>query len=163
MKQFILFVFVSFNLFSQMEQSTNNLSISLNIDKMKSDSISYFSENILWIQSNTFYSLELLDNDVVRINDVVISENNVILEQNNPNPFSNETKINYYIPSDFKGQAELMLSDEKGSTIIQKLEACIGKPCSITISADGLNTGVYIYALLLDGKIIKSQKMMIIK
>jgi hypothetical protein len=47
--------------------------------------------------------------------------------------------------------------------IIKKLEACIGKPCSVTISADGLNTGVYIYALLLDGKIIKSQKMMIIK
>ncbi len=90
-------------------------------------------------------------------------ENNVILEQNNPNPFSDETKINYYIPSDFSGQAELMLSDEKGSTVIKKLEACIGKPCSITISAEGLNTGVYVYALLLDGKIIKSQKMMIIK
>ena len=74
-----------------------------------------------------------------------------------------ETKINYYIPSDFSGQAEIMLTDEKGSTIIKKLEACIGKPCSITISADGMNTGVYIYALLLDGKIIKSQKMMIIK
>ena len=49
-------------------------------------------------------------------------ENGVILEQNNPNPFSDETKINYYIPSDFSGQAELMLTDEKGSTIIKNLK-----------------------------------------
>jgi len=90
-------------------------------------------------------------------------ENRVILEQNNPNPFENETKINYYIPSEIKGNAELMLTDEKGSTIIKKLEACIGKPCSITLSSDNLETGVYIYALLINGKIIKSQKMMIIK
>jgi len=48
-------------------------------------------------------------------------------------------------------------------TSIQKLEACIGKPCSITISSDNLLTGVYVYSLVLNGKIIKSQKMMIIK
>lgn len=67
------------------------------------------------------------------------------------------------IPSKLKGNAELMLTDEKGSTIIKKLEACIGKPCSITLSSDNLETGVYIYALLINSKIIKSQKMMIIK
>ena len=75
----------------------------------------------------------------------------------------NYGECSFYIDYDFSGQAELMLTDEKGSTVIKKLEACIGKPCSITISADGLNTGVYVYALLLDGKIIKSQKMMLIK
>ena len=74
-----------------------------------------------------------------------------------------ETKINYYIPSEFIGQAELLLTDEKGITVFQKLDACIGKPCNITISANGLNTGVYIYSLILDGKIIKSKKLMIIK
>ncbi len=74
-----------------------------------------------------------------------------------------ETKINYYIPSDFTGQAELLLTNEKGNKIIQKLDACIGKPCSITISANGLNTGVYIYALILDGQILKSKKLMIMK
>jgi hypothetical protein len=90
-------------------------------------------------------------------------ENRVILEQNNPNPFENESKINYYIPAELKGVAELMLTDEKGNSILKKLEACIGKPCSITISSDNLLTGVYVYSLVLNGKIIKSQKMMIIK
>ena len=74
-----------------------------------------------------------------------------------------ETKINYYIPTELSGIAELILTNEKGSKIIQKLDACIGKPCSITISANGLNTGVYIYALILDGQILKSKKLMIIK
>ena len=39
----------------------------------------------------------------------------------------------------------------------------ISKPCSITISASGLSSGVYIYALVLNGKIIKLKKLMIIK
>lgn len=87
-------------------------------------------------------------------------ENGVI---NYSNPFENETRISYYIPSDYSGKAELMLTDEKGSSIIQKLDACIGKPCSISIFANGLNAGVYVYSLVIDGNIIKSKKMMIIK
>jgi len=87
----------------------------------------------------------------------------VLLEQNNPNPFEIETKISYYIPNDYSGQAELLLTDERGMSIIQKLDACIGKPCSISINANELNSGVYIYSLVLDGNIIKSKKMMIIK
>jgi len=30
------------------------------------------------------------------------------------------------------------------NTIIKKLEACIGKPCQIIISAENMTTGIYV-------------------
>jgi hypothetical protein len=87
----------------------------------------------------------------------------IMLMQNNPNPFAETTEINYYIPSKYSGQAKLIIADEKGTYRYQEFEACFGKPCQIKVSAKELNTGVYLYGILINGRLVKSQKMMIIK
>jgi hypothetical protein len=87
----------------------------------------------------------------------------IILNQNNPNPFAETTEINYYIPVRYKGQAQLIIANENGDKKYQEYAACIGKPCQLKISAKELKTGVYLYAILLNNKIVKINKMMIIK
>lgn len=87
----------------------------------------------------------------------------IIFEQNNPNPFAETTEINYYIPKTYQGDFELIITDESGNIIYQKFDMCIGKPCQIVVSAKELQTGVYIYSSRYNGKIIVSKKMMIIK
>ncbi|MCX6155542.1 MAG: hypothetical protein NT007_15425 [Candidatus Kapabacteria bacterium] len=88
---------------------------------------------------------------------------NIILDQNNPNPFSESTQINFYIPNCFKGKAKLIFSDEYGGQKIKNWDIIFGKPSQITISAKDLTTGIYIYGIEIDGVLIKSKKMMIIK
>ncbi len=89
--------------------------------------------------------------------------NDIILEQNNPNPFAETTEINYYIPGKYHGKAKLIVADEKGVKTIKEFEICNSKPCQLKISAKDLSTGVYIYGIELNGMIVKSKKMMIIK
>ncbi|ROL61436.1 hypothetical protein D9V86_05750 [Bacteroidetes/Chlorobi group bacterium ChocPot_Mid] len=88
---------------------------------------------------------------------------NIILGQNNPNPFAETTEINYYIPKDIIGNASLIITDERGIQKYQEFDVCIGKPCQIKISAKEFSTGVYIYSIVLNGLFVKSQKMLIIK
>ncbi|MBM2816769.1 MAG: hypothetical protein HW421_3531 [Ignavibacteria bacterium] len=92
-----------------------------------------------------------------------INYDDIILEQNNPNPFAETSEINYYIPAKYNGKARLVITDENGLQILQKFDACNGKPCQITISAKELQTGVYLYGIVLNGNIVKSKKLMIIK
>jgi hypothetical protein len=101
-------------------------------------------------------------------NDNILSVDNqkyedIILEQNNPNPFSETCQINYYIPNKYNGKARLVITDELGRKVIQSFEICSGKPCQLTISAKEMNTGVYLYGIELAGRVVKSKKMMIIK
>jgi len=86
-----------------------------------------------------------------------------ILDQNNPNPFAETTEINYYIPLNYKGESKLIIADENGINILQSFDLCFGKPCQISISAKELITGVYLYGIRVNGKIVKSKKMMIVK
>ncbi|MCX6153869.1 MAG: hypothetical protein NT007_06910 [Candidatus Kapabacteria bacterium] len=87
----------------------------------------------------------------------------IILDQNNPNPFSETTEINYYIPSKYNGSSRLFITDENGSHIINEAVICFGKPCQISFSAKNLITGIYIYGIEINGKLLKTKKMMIIK
>ncbi len=92
-----------------------------------------------------------------------IEMNDIILEQNRPNPFAETSEISYYIPKKYQGNVKLVIADESGNQVYQQFDACFGKPCLITISAKELLTGVYHYGVMIDGKLIKSQKMMVIK
>jgi hypothetical protein len=87
----------------------------------------------------------------------------IILEQNNPNPFAETSIINYYIPSKYNGIAKLILADENGINVYQQYDICNGKPCQTSISAKELKTGIYIYGITINDRLVKSQKIMIIK
>ncbi|MBS1538216.1 MAG: tail fiber domain-containing protein, partial [Bacteroidetes bacterium] len=88
----------------------------------------------------------------------------IILEQNNPNPFSESAKITYYIPEKVNGDGKLLIvSASMMSDILRSIDLIKGMPQQVTIDATDLKTGVYIYTLTVGGKIAATKKMIIIK
>jgi len=83
------------------------------------------------------------------------------LEQNAPNPFSEQTVIKYYIPS-FAQKAIMTITDIKGSPLKSvNLEGTgLG---TVTIKANELPVGTYIYTLFVDGKQVESKQMILMK
>lgn len=84
------------------------------------------------------------------------------LYQNYPNPFNPSTKIDYDIPAD--GNVTLTLFDMTGKTI-RVLEKKYLPAGSYTYRLDGtgLPSGMYLYSLEVNGNIVKSMKMTLVK
>jgi hypothetical protein len=79
------------------------------------------------------------------------------LSQNIPNPFSNSTDINYYLPVN-NGNVSINFYDVNGTPLKTVLLSCSGKG-TITLKAGELPSGVYRYTLVADGKLIGSRQM----
>ncbi len=80
------------------------------------------------------------------------------LSQNQPNPFSDFTTINYTLPAD-ANNAKLVVYDLNGKTI--QIFNLIDQQGNIEFNASGLSSGTYIYALLVDGVNLAREKMVI--
>jgi len=87
----------------------------------------------------------------------------VILEQNNPNPYSTTTTITYYIPSAVQGNPQLVVTRSSGSQVLLSFDVVKGIPTQQIIDATTLDTGVYAYTLIVQGKVLASKKMIVIK
>jgi Chaperone of endosialidase len=83
------------------------------------------------------------------------------LEQNAPNPFSEKTTINYYIPSNVKN-AMVKIYSLNGDAIKTINIAQTGKG-SVEVNGGSLAAGTYTYQLILDGKTIDTKLMVITK
>lgn len=97
--------------------------------------------------------------DVSSIESTVISSN--ALYQNNPNPFSTSTKINYILDESVQ-QANLYIYDMQGVQIKNITDLSKGNG-SITIEGYELTAGMYIYSLIADGKEIDTKRMILTK
>ncbi|MCB0628486.1 MAG: tail fiber domain-containing protein [Saprospiraceae bacterium] len=86
---------------------------------------------------------------------------NARLEQNQPNPFSNNTSIVHDIPATIK-EAKLEVSDANGRVlkVISIPQRGHGKTI---LETDLLTGGTYFYSLILDGKVIDTKKMISVK
>lgn len=82
--------------------------------------------------------------------------------QNNPNPFKVSTVIGYELPPDVN-KAYLTISDMNGVQLKNHQLNNVQKTGQITVSANGLPNGVYVYALTVDGTPVASGKMMVAK
>jgi len=84
------------------------------------------------------------------------------LSQNYPNPFNPSTTINYAVPkvSDISIDVYNILGKKVSSLINQRKTA--GNH-TVQFQATNLASGVYFYVLKANGKVIKSQKMLLIK
>ena len=87
----------------------------------------------------------------------------IILDQNNPNPFAETTIITYYIPKYIHGDAELLITPANQYSILQRYTLTKGVPSQISVSANDLYTGVFAYSISINGKILASKKFIIIK
>jgi len=83
------------------------------------------------------------------------------LGQNNPNPFDATTSIEYSIPTEFTS-AQLEIFNLNGQ-IIKSVELKNAGKGQIYLNSLNLTGGQYSYSLIVDGKLIDSKKMMIVK
>lgn len=89
---------------------------------------------------------------------VVLSDaKGIVLNQNVPNPFAESTVISYSIPDDF-ASAKIVFSDNSG-IVIKTVDITKKGAGNLTVFANDLTRGTYSYALIVDGKLIDSKKM----
>ena len=79
------------------------------------------------------------------------------LDQNIPNPFSNSTTINYYLPKN-NGNAFINLYAQNGS-IVKSIKLIASGKGTIDVKTKELASGVYRYALIINGKVVASKQM----
>lgn len=84
------------------------------------------------------------------------------LSQNYPNPFNPSTTINYALPkaSDVSIDVFNILGKKVASLVNQRKTA--GNH-SVQFQASNLSSGVYFYTLRVGGRVLKSQRMLLIK
>lgn len=85
----------------------------------------------------------------------------LILDQNFPNPFKENTTINYNIPDDVK-QAQILFYNSKGN-VINSVDITERGAGSLLVYGQDLTNGVYTYSLLADNKLIETKRMIKLK
>jgi len=92
------------------------------------------------------------------LNITLSSENNIVLQQNVPNPFAEQTVISYSIPPTVK-QAQILFYDKNGKLIntVDIAERGLGQ---LNVYASDLSSGIYTYTLVADGVVVSTKKMM---
>jgi hypothetical protein len=82
----------------------------------------------------------------------------LVLDQNQPNPFSESTVIKYNVPEKY-GYAQLIFTTIEGR-ILKTMDVAKKGLGEITVYAGDLSSGIYNYTLVVDGKTIDTKKMM---
>jgi len=90
---------------------------------------------------------------------IELSDNQgIIINQNDPNPWSESTTITYSIPTSVK-DARIMFTDNRG-TVLRSAKIESRGEGSLDVYASELSIGIYTYTLICDGEVIESKKMM---
>ena len=81
----------------------------------------------------------------------------IILNQNDPNPFTESTRITYQIPEDVR-EAKIIFTNSSGSIINTVIvnERGTGE---LEVYSSDLSKGIYNYTLVCDGNVIATKKM----
>lgn len=81
------------------------------------------------------------------------------LSQNSPNPFNESTHINYYLTEETKN-ATIIIYDMNGQQL-KSIELYKKGNGDITINGGEYKAGMYMYALIADGKVIDTKRMIL--
>jgi hypothetical protein len=88
-----------------------------------------------------------------------LAQNVAQLDQNIPNPFSQETKIGCLIPEG-SGTSVLYIYNMNGTQLQQYSITGKGKQ-SVTIDGNSFEPGMYLYVLVIDGKEVDTKRMIL--
>ena len=99
------------------------------------------------------------ENSMLKVN--LSSSSDGILYQNQPNPFSGSTKINYFIPEN-AGHATMIFYNNMGTTI-KVVEIGQKGQGTLEVNAGNLNSDIYTYSLVIDGKVVDTKRMVKLK
>lgn len=89
----------------------------------------------------------------VTLNDV----QTIVLEQNVPNPFAEQTTIAYFLP-DNTTKSQMLFYNAQGK-LIQSVELVQKGKGQLNVFASDLSSGIYSYTLVVDETIIETKKM----
>jgi hypothetical protein len=90
--------------------------------------------------------------------DVTLSNSeSIVLNQNTPNPFAEQTTITYNLPQSVQ-KAQLLFYDANGK-LIKAVDLNERGKGQINVFANDLSNGIYSYALVVDGQIIDTKRM----
>jgi hypothetical protein len=82
----------------------------------------------------------------------------LLIDQNDPNPFTSETTIKYSLPAS-ASSAAMIIYDLTGKQITKyPIES---GSTSLTVTSEDLPAGIYIYSLYADGKALGSKRMVV--
>ena len=95
------------------------------------------------------------------IEETVSDVDMVRMDQNNPNPFSESTVIALNIPSNAQ-VSTIFIYDMSGKQV-QSLPVSERGETNITVYATDLSAGMYIYTLVIDGKVAVTRRMILTK
>ncbi|MEM9300396.1 MAG: tail fiber domain-containing protein, partial [Bacteroidota bacterium] len=93
--------------------------------------------------------------------DIESESSRISLSQNIPNPFTADAAIRMILPEEVV-QADLIIYNLEGKQIQQHLISDRGNT-ELTLQGGSLEPGMYIYALLADGKVIDQKRMILTK
>ncbi len=82
---------------------------------------------------------------------------NVVLNQNVPNPFAEKTTITYSIPDEVQ-KAQMLFYNAKGS-LINSVDISTRGQGQINVFGEDLSSGIYSYTLVTDGGVVLTKKM----
>ncbi len=88
-------------------------------------------------------------------------DDRVFLEQNKPNPFSSETEISMFVPEEFTGVIRLHVHSMVNGSLVGSFTVPKNVVHTVTFSSSGLPSGVYVYSLTADQRLLASRKMLI--
>jgi hypothetical protein len=83
------------------------------------------------------------------------------LYRNIPNPFTESTRIEYFLPNT-TGEASLYIYDMQGSQVKNFHISAYGEG-SITIQGGSLQPGMYMYTLIANGREVDTKRMILTK
>lgn len=89
-----------------------------------------------------------------------ILSTNAILKQNAPNPFTEETVIEFAIPLN-AAEASIIVYDMTGAQL--KAYKIMKGDNKLTIKGAEFKAGMYIYSLIVDGKLVDTKRMILTK
>jgi len=147
---------------SVQELSTENTQLKSGYDSLK-NVVQSMQACLNQICSSVGSNANGANNTPANVQEVTISGsgNAPILYQNNPNPFSEGTKINYFLPEGTTG-ATMEFFDSYGNKLKEVQLTQTGNS-TVSITPDNLTSGVYSYSLVVNNKVVDTKRMVLQK
>ena len=104
-------------------------------------------------ENGNYKSMSITTSTNVELN----NKNIIVLDQNAPNPFAEQTAIGYYLPDNIS-KAQIVFYDRSGKALKTVDLKEKGKGV-LNVFANDLTSGLYTYSLIVDGQIVETKKM----
>jgi len=85
------------------------------------------------------------------------NEDMIVLNQNAPNPFKEQTTITWYLPERVQ-RAQLIFTNNLGQ-VIKIVDIRENGQGRLVVYAEDLSSGMYNYSLIVDGQIVETKRM----